>query len=200
MPALQLHQYRVAGVGKLICDSLVVPVGTTNIIKSLLLHDMGNIIKFKLGVFPEFCEPEGIEYWEGVKSDFVNKYGNNEHEATYKIAREIKVDDKVLELIRAIGFSKAVDNLKSGDIEKMIVAYADQRVLPYRIGSLQDRFEDGHKRFYLKTTRSNSDFESGVEALQKIEKLIFSKSNIEPEDINDESVGSIIDSFKEFKI
>jgi hypothetical protein len=200
MPALQLHQFRVAAVGKLICDNLNIPVDSESITRALLLHDMGNIIKFKLGVFPEFCEPEGIEYWEGVKSEFILNYGNNEHEATYKIAQEINVENKVLELINAVGFSKAVENFDSGDIEKMIVNYADQRVLPHRIGSLHDRFEDGHKRFYLKTTRSDSDYELGVEALMNMERLIFSKSNIYSEDIDDDSVATIIDIMKTYKI
>ena len=69
-PQLQLHQLRVASIAKYICDNLKVPVDIEEVVSADLLHDMGNIIKFDLSLFPEYLEPEGLEYWQGVKNDF----------------------------------------------------------------------------------------------------------------------------------
>ena len=41
MPGLQLHQLRVAAVGKLICEHLKKPVRTKDVVVACLFHDMG---------------------------------------------------------------------------------------------------------------------------------------------------------------
>ena len=60
-----------------------------HLIAACLFHDMGNIIKSDLKKFPEFLEPEGLEYWDRVKKEYVEKYGKDEHAATVAIARAI---------------------------------------------------------------------------------------------------------------
>ena len=57
---------------------------------------MGNIIKSDLTVFPEFREPEGLDYWQNVKDDYVKKYGTDHHAANAIIAREIGLVDRVV--------------------------------------------------------------------------------------------------------
>ena len=74
MPTLQLHQLRVAGVAKIIADSFNGEIDKESIVLACLFHDMGNIIKFDLKNFPEYNQPEGIEYWQKVQSEFLEKY------------------------------------------------------------------------------------------------------------------------------
>ncbi|MFW5703170.1 MAG: HD domain-containing protein, partial [Candidatus Dojkabacteria bacterium] len=107
MPSLQLHQLRVGAVAKLILEHSPGKLERGEIITACLLHDMGNIIKFDLDLLPQFLLPEGKAYWQGVKTDFIKKYGSDEHEATVKIAKELDVSDKTLVLMSNIGFSKA---------------------------------------------------------------------------------------------
>jgi len=73
MPSLSLHQLRVAAVAKLICDSFKERIDTNNVVLACLYHDMGNIIKFDLNYFPEFTKPEGLEYWQKIKEDYIKK-------------------------------------------------------------------------------------------------------------------------------
>ena len=68
MPNLREHMLRVAGAASLICDNFTEPLNKEEIISACLLHDMGNIIKFKLDYFPEFNKPEKAEYWQNVQS------------------------------------------------------------------------------------------------------------------------------------
>src|SRR3989344_1397907 len=105
-PNLQEHQLRVAAVALTICDNFNSEIDKDSVIKAALLHDMGNIIKFDLSKFPEFLEPEGIEYWKRVKEEFRKKYGEDEHNATYEIAKEIGVNKFAFEIIQGYGFSK----------------------------------------------------------------------------------------------
>src|SRR3954452_25294278 len=86
MPALQQHQLRVAAVAAMICDSLPGTDKETVVI-ACLFHDMGNIIKSDLSYFPEFVQPEGLEYWEKVKQEYIQKYGSDENAATKEIAK-----------------------------------------------------------------------------------------------------------------
>lgn len=90
MPALMMHQVRVAGVAAYISDHIQgVSIDHDDIVTACLLHDMGNILKFDLHRFPAFLEPKGFVYWQQVQDDYRRMYGNDEHEATVKIVKEV---------------------------------------------------------------------------------------------------------------
>src|SRR4051812_46159318 len=144
MPPLQLHQLRVAAVAAMICNSLP-GVDKETVVIACLFHDMGNIIKSDLLYFPEFIQPEGLDYWKKVKQEYIQKYGADEEEATKEIAREIKLPQKVMSCIDAIGFSKLTERVNNPSVEKKICYYADQRVGPYGVLTIQGRLEEGRK-------------------------------------------------------
>src|SRR3989344_4139901 len=146
MPSLQLHQLRVASVAKLICGSFTKPVNEKEVVLACLFHDMGNILKFDLTVFPEFVEPEGLKYWQKVQEEYRAKYGSDQHEASLKIARGLGLSDAVLLCIDSVAFSKAERTFAEGSWEQKICEYADTRVSPSGVLSLRDRLEEGRKR------------------------------------------------------
>ena len=83
-----------------------------------------------------------------------------------------------------------------------IVNYADTRVDPHGIVSYDERMEEGRNRY---KDRSDNDINEEqrikfVECGKDIEKQIFAKCKIKPEDINDETVKPIIESLKDFVI
>ena len=203
MRNLQEHQLRVSAVAQLICISMTgVRVDTANIISACLLHDMGNLIKFKLELFPEFLKPKGLDYWSNVQRDFIEKYGTDEHEATIKIAEEIlpktynvkrvtqediqknpqnnKV--RIVDILHSIGFSNG----------KKIAAYADMRVAPNCVTSMEARLDEGRRRFSTLKSYDTVFFEKMSGYLTKIENQIFSRCTIKPEDITEEKVRNII--------
>lgn len=193
MPTLQLHQLRVAAVAKIICNALGDSVDEEAVITTCLLHDMGNIIKFNLSRFPEFLEPEGLEYWQGVKDDFVQRYGNEEHIATYAIAQEIGISEKAYSYLREIGFSQLDRALKNPALEQKICSYADMRVGPHGVISTRERIADGLKR-YAGTSHTIASGRAPflAECLQKIEETIFEGIARKPTDITDKEVVSLI--------
>ncbi len=204
MPGLQLHQLRVAAVGKLICDNFKKPVNEREVILACLFHDMGNILKFDLTKFPEFTAPQGVEYWEEVKTEYQAKYGDDEHAATQSIMKELGLPESVRVLMKGIGFSQ-VDRVEASEsTERKIIQYSDLRVAPRGVWTLQERLDEGRKR-YFGTGRSIGGEDDGrykvlVDAALDIEKQIFAEARITPEDINDATAGALIEELREYAV
>lgn len=197
MPNLVEHQLRVAAVAQIVGDNFQDDINTHDVVTAMLLHDMGNIIKFDLSKFPQFCEPHGIEYWESIRQEMIQKYGSSEHQAHLAIARELGIPEHIVHLIDAVGFSHMKDNVLSEDYERKICAYADTRVGPFGVLSLHDRLEDGRKRYNITASEERWDL---VEAASKLEQQIFENCSIEPHDITDEMIAPIIETLKSKEI
>lgn len=190
---------RTAAVASLICDNFLEPLPKEEIVTACLLHDMGNILKFKLDVFPEFNEPQGLEYWQKVKDEFREKYGEDEHEATTKIAQELQVSDKVLELMDTISFFGVQNYVLDEDFSHKIPEYCDDRVDPFGVVVLEERFMDQRKRYAHHGGDIHERF-AFENAVRQMEKQIFVKCKIKPEDINNETVAPVISELKNFVI
>ncbi len=204
LPNLQEHQLRVAAVAKQICDNLTVDVNSEVVVKACLIHDMANILKFDLArpISIEALEPGGRAYWESVKQEFRQKYGQDEHLATLQIAKELGVSYAVLECIDSIAWSKAKANAAHGSMEIKICDYADTRVDPYGIVSLDERIEEGWKRYKDHKTKpmTRAMFDELATAARVMERQIFADAKIKSADITNESVAPIIDKLKTYKI
>ncbi len=205
MPNLQDHQLRVASVAGLICDSLDVEVDKESIIKACLLHDMGNIIKFDLSYtekhFPEFLLPQGLQYWQDIQNEYFEKYGKDEHEASIQIAHEIESNSSAVDLINCIDGFFVEKIAKENNIEQKICMYADNRVSPHSVVSIEERNIEAKKRY--ESHPHSLDEERRIffmDNVNSIEKQIFSFSKIKPEDINDESIKIYFEDLKKFEI
>ncbi len=201
MSGLQLHQLRVAAVAKIICDSFKGDIDTQSIILGCLFHDMGNIIKSDLSHFPEFLKPQGLEYWKKVKTDYIKKYGDKEHVATIAIAKEIPLPEGAIECLSHVGFEYAEGNDKSGSFENKICNYSDVRASPHGVVSMEERLEEGRKRYAGKKHVVSTDyFHVGAQAFRNMEKDIFSNMDIKPEDITEGRVHRIIEDLRRMKV
>ena len=195
MPSLGAHQLRVAGVAQFISDRVQQPLDSENVVLACLFHDMGNIIKSDLPYFPQFLEPEGLEYWEGVKQDFIQRYGQSEHEASIAIAEEIGLPAPARELIGGLGFSKLEDIERVGTLEMKICEYADMRVGPHGVLSMEERLAEGKERYSKKKEKLlfNSAFYNRLsDALRAIEHELMARTALRPEDISDAAIAPIM--------
>ncbi len=201
MPNLAMHQMRVAAVAMQICDSLNIKIDQESIVRACILHDMGNIIKFRLEQFPDWNQPEGLEYWQKIKNEYIEKYGDNEHTASLIIAKELKTSSYVQELVNSID-SSFVEKIAMGDdICKKICIYVDNRVNPNGIVSAEEHSLEAQKR-YENHPHAFSDEKRLFfnKSLFLIENQIFSNSKIIPENINDESIIPFLEILKDFSI
>jgi 5'-deoxynucleotidase YfbR-like HD superfamily hydrolase len=60
LPSLQLHMLRVAAVTQEICKQVKDKLSneTKTLITLSLLHDLGNLVKFDISLFPKLFEPK----------------------------------------------------------------------------------------------------------------------------------------------
>lgn len=208
MPNLQLHQLRVTAVAKQVCEHFKEPIDTHTVILAALFHDMGNIIKFDFSVFPEFLEPKGREYWQGVKDEYVKKYSADHHAANLAIAKEIGLSEKVQMCIDSVAISKIEDTLANGSWEQKICEYADTRVGPHGVLPLKERFLEGRRRYLM---YHGAQDEPGIAAPQdkfdvllqtekEMEKRILDKTSLTPGDITDESIAPSIEELRNYSV
>jgi hypothetical protein len=162
---------------------------------------MGNIIKSDFSRFPEFLQPEGLKYWQGVKDAYIKKYGVDEHLATEIIAKELGLPLETISCLKHTGFSNAIRNKNSNSFENKICNYADMRVGPNGVMSMDDRIQEGRERYKGRIhTIVGDNFEAQVQALKNIEKEIFGKINIRPDQITDDNIKEIIEELRNYKI
>lgn len=207
MPQLAEHQLKVAAVGDLICGHFNCSVDRDNIVAACLLHDIGNIIKFDLKItnqlHPGLLKAGDLEYWEKVKTEYLGKYGHDEHLASVNIAKELRLDKRVVELVDCIGFNTGTANAQGMDFGKKICAYSDMRVGPKGVIALEERLADLRVRYDQKfrqmgsNERERADFENG---LRQIERQIFERCSIKPEDITETAIALIKEELKSFEI
>ncbi len=203
-PSLQLHQLRVAGVAKIVTEHFKLELNARDVIAACLLHDMGNILKFDFTVFPDFSEPEGIEYWENIQKEFEQKYGKDQHVATLTIAREIGASRGVLECIDIVAFSKIKQTLTSGTWEQKICEYADCRVAPLGVVSLTERLLEGRQRYASRQQDIESfredRYQELVDAQRELQREIFSHTDITPEDITEAAVAPHFEALRNYPV
>jgi len=197
MPNLAEHQLRVASVAKYLCDHMRERmVNEKDLVSACLIHDMGNIIKADLGLFPEFITPAMRPHYEKVKALMMEQYAD-EHEATLSIAGELGVNDVVLLYLENARFSKY--NEVETDLGKKIYNYADMRVYPFGIVPLQERLDDLRKRYENKETRKklpSFDREAFEKRMHEFESDIFSVVDCRPEDITDTTIAPFVEELQ----
>lgn len=201
MPNLQMHMYRVAAVASIICDNCSEPLNKEEIITACLLHDMGNIIKSDFEFLPELLKPEGPAYWQKVKDEYIAKYGNDEHNANVGITKELSSSQNVAYLVDQVRFSLMCVHRDATDMNVKIVRCADGRANPYGIVSYEERMNEAKERYKDRAHLFPIDGREEIIACGKdIEKQVFAKCKIKPEDINDETVAPVIEQLKDFVI
>jgi len=188
-PNLEEHMFRVCEIVSFIEIHWTGEEVDWNLAKKLaLLHDLANVVKFDLDKHPEFLEDEqqNVEYWKGIQRQIVEKYGDNDDEATKKMLLEIGIDQEVIEIIWNKRFGNSVATKDSNNWPLKIMYYADLRTLPLGIGTLEERIADVRERMPKYTIRP--DFEDLVSACREIEIQIQQNMNISVSEINNNSV------------
>jgi 5'-deoxynucleotidase YfbR-like HD superfamily hydrolase len=147
-PGLQAHMYEVTGVGKYICDNWTgEEIDKHSVISTLLIHDLGNLIKIDLSPNNKIYDKELEKpIWKDVKQQMIDKYGSNAHKATVEMAKEIVNDPKIIGLIDDMD-STNLEKTSQQSWEEQICEYADMRVAINGVTSLEERLDDIYDRY-----------------------------------------------------
>jgi len=140
---------RVASLGSLICDRIAsTTLHEELVVKTLLLHDMGNILKFdfsRIDLFEE-ADRENLKAYKIAQQKFRKQYGLNPDEATLKIINEVTHNQSIVNLCRDSHWENLGQVLKTDNWEAKIACYADMRVGPFGLLTLAERIQDLKKR------------------------------------------------------
>lgn len=189
MPQLSLHMRRVAAVGQLILAGWRSKIDLDLVMRTLLLHDMGNIIKFDLVNRDAkiFGEIDDVERWIRVQKEYFAKYGRNVHEATIKIIAEFGNEDvrKVLSDEHDVYEHDPKQILSRSPYEQLLL-YCDARVTPQGVCPISVRIDDLVKRYGSYDQRDAKwfaffyDLESQIQAQTSTDLGAITEKLVEP--------------------
>jgi hypothetical protein len=202
LPQLQQHMVRVAAVARLACTQMSVKVSENEIITACLLHDLGNLAKFDLSVFPQALEPEGLEVWQERQQQLWDAYGRSPHTATQAMLAELPVSERVRQLVASIGFDNVPRQFNEAEAPHMICEYGDDRVAPGGVVSLEERLADFEKRYGAKYS-SPADVQKRAEvfeATREMEQYMVKEWGLRPGEITDSSIEPVMEKLWEWEI
>jgi hypothetical protein len=206
MPNLQMHMLRAAAVGTVIADywKSDIKIDKEAITIMLLLHDMGNIIKFDLDRFPKLLQEEygRLNYWKNVQQFYLSKYGRSEHEATFLIAKEIGIPHNMQNFLEKMCSLPLKAIREMNDFTIKIGIYSDLRVAPFGIVSVNRRFDDLIERYKGRNHAISNTKETELNRMHtlEIEKQIQAKIELPLSGITDAMVIPYINRLLTFVI
>ncbi|NCN45241.1 MAG: hypothetical protein COU63_04645 [Candidatus Pacebacteria bacterium CG10_big_fil_rev_8_21_14_0_10_36_11] len=202
-PGLRNHMYLVAAVGKYICDAWIGPeINKNNIISALLLHDLGNLIKFDLSENAVVLDKALLDkFWLRKQVEIKTKYGKNAHKATVTMVKEIGVNKKIIKLVKSMDATN-LEQSTQASWEEQICEYADLRVIPTGISSLQDRLVDIQSRY---KHRSKSWADENLFVLNQkfgviLEKNLQQNANVDITNISSEKISTYLVELSHYQI
>ena len=202
-PHLQVHMYSVAAIGQYIAQIIDLSKEKThNIIVACLLHDIWNILKFEMSLYPDVWEPEWVDYRTTIKEEF-KKYGWDEKEATFTLCKKLNISQEAYDLVYAYDTTRPKD-ISPDNIQLKLIDYSDWRVMVYGIGSLQERINNLISRNIKNKWRSKEKAErmakDRIETTTTFEQELIESYGINPSDISNLSMQSSIKKMRLYDI
>jgi 5'-deoxynucleotidase YfbR-like HD superfamily hydrolase len=200
-PGLQRHMLTVAAVGKYITDHWRGPaIDKQAIITTLLVHDLGNLVKFDLSASAQVIEPIlTTDEWRARQKQMRKKYGSNSHQATVEILQELGVPDETQQLAEKMDAGD-ICKIVHESLEQQICEYSDLRVTPKGVVSLEVRLEDLRDRYWQKTGWGNKEeFQKSLDCGRKIEQTLQQHTTTKITQIPTEIIDSYLVELARFK-
>lgn len=158
--------------------------------KLALVHDLGNIVKFYLS--------EDQADLKELQGQIIEKYGSDDHVVTQKMLEELGFKKEEVEIVLLKSFGNSIDIANSDNCLLKILYYADMRVLPSGVGTIEDRISDIKNR--MPKYSSRPDFGDLVSACHKVENQLQERTNFQLPDISEEMVKSKFSEVRDLEV
>jgi 5'-deoxynucleotidase YfbR-like HD superfamily hydrolase len=200
LPNIRDHMLRVAGVAALIMDRWAGPgVDRNRVLRVCLTHDLGNIVKCHFDNPQQFKllgdEVYRRDYWKDIQKSYLDRFGRDDEQANQALALEAGMSAPELDLLREMDFRYEPETVASHDYARKIIAYADRRVGPFGVVTLQGRIDDARERYGRNTLLDSMEWVTNV---FRLEEQIFRFCRLYPDDIHDNSVAPYIEKLRNF--
>lgn len=207
-PNLAEHMLKVAAVGSWLTDHFKNKklVNQPIIIQALLLHDLANIIKFDLPKFVHFLSggEDELQHLIIKQQQVIEKYGKDEHQAMLKMVAELSIKPAVIKILKTLTIVKVPQITNGQDFSLKIALYADYRVAPHGLVSLDERMDDllvryaGRERDY-KLARP-AIMKKNRNLLKQIEKQISDRLDVNLNQLNVKIIEARLKVLKDYPI
>lgn len=201
------HMLLVASVGTWLAQHLPTKLADSEqdlITQSLLLHDLANIIKFDLTQFVRFLKPQDhdLAYWKIQQQSMISKYGKDEHQALLSILKELAVDTKVFDLLAQLSIYQVKEIVAGNNFPLKICLYADYRVAPYGLVSLEERVQDLVKRYHQREPNlaSADQMTANLQALNELEQQLAAELLLPLNALTINQVAPLTEKLKGFQV
>lgn len=162
---LAQHMLQAAALGNLILDSWQGSgLDRQLLISTLLVHDIGNLVKFDLNSSPTitFQHTDDVvkipqllqlrtiddsDYWLRKQKEMRDKYSSHADQANRLIVKELGLDPRINRLLEHHSLQELTTLLHNDNWQKKIVLYADMRVAPSGLTNLTARIKDLRRRY-----------------------------------------------------
>jgi hypothetical protein len=168
MPQLQQHQLRVGGIVALITND-------RDSILTALVHDMGNIVKFK-NIDPA---------WHDIQDTYIQKYGTDANVATIKILQDAGLLQLKQYMEQESEFYKnrmTVTDYSTISLPALLTLYADSRVAFNGVVTLEERVVDLETRYqtYRDDRIWGPKLETYIQTLTDRDVAAITETDVEP--------------------
>ncbi len=191
----------VAGVCELISDKCVAQIKKEDIVAAAFIHDLGNFVKMNFDgkTEKELFDKEDydkIEFFKKMKEEFIKKYSPNDGVTNILIAKEIHAPKEVIYLLENKEIHRLPAEQWKNDFGLIIFFYADLRVSPHGVVSLNERLKEFQKRNKFDSTpeqiQRSKEF---TEFATRVEEYLFSYVKIKPQAITQEAIKKYYDKY-----
>jgi hypothetical protein len=162
------------------------PVSREEVIQATMLHDIANIAKFTLDDPTKIQDQrilDDLVRWRESQTRFIEKYGRDDHVATDAILDEVGVSDRIRAAIQDKSFINIIRNAAGEDWLTKLVSYADFRVNPDGLATLDERVEYIRTR-YPDKYGNRPDFPDMVAAMHSLESQVAANLSVPTADLS----------------
>ncbi len=190
---LREHLVRVAAVADTICKHWTgPPLNRDLVVAACLLHDIGNIMKM------DFTSPwqrelmkddyDQIPQYQAFQDRARAHYGNSPDDVRAGLLKQAAIEPEVQTFIAASEGVFMPRMQAENEYAAMVYLYANNRVLPMRVGTLGERIADAKERYpgyYDTPERKAIDYE---QRLWEIETALQAHCSIPLNSITDSTI------------
>ena len=199
---LKQHMLLVTAVGKYITDHWQgSAIDEQAVITTLLVHDLGNLVKFDLSEGAQVIDPTLFtDEWRQRQKQMRAKYGRNSHQATLMMLQELGLPEKIQQLAAKMDASN-VCAIAQDSLEQQICEYADMRVVPNKVTSLEKRLRDLRARYSHHPGWDNeTSFLQNAACIKQIENTLQQYTAIDVASIPPEKISVYLVELAQFEI
>lgn len=149
---LQKHLWRTASLMELLVRHWHGPeLNQPVLIETMLLHDLGNLVKFDLSVTAPLplLSPQEIEKYRALQAEWHHKYGTVVDAVTVQLITELRLVNgpAMSQIILEHTDGTQASTVNHDDWMQKLCDYTDFRIAPQGLVTLQERFADLGKRY-----------------------------------------------------